>query len=130
MASNSAHFDFAGARVLVTGGSNGIGLGIARAFRAANAKVAITGRKAKSSDYKEDLSGLDYHQAKRFSFRIDYQQVEALHDRGDIVARAQQSHIVSNAQLSDRALEKFEILMIAIEQGRAYDEQHRIRNLS
>ncbi len=60
-------FDFDGAQVLVTGGSNGIGLGIARAFRSANAKVAITGRKSKASDYKEDLSGLDYHQAEMTS---------------------------------------------------------------
>ncbi len=61
------NFDFGGAQVLVTGGSNGIGLGIARAFRAANAKVAITGRKSKASDYKEDLSDLDYHQAEMTS---------------------------------------------------------------
>ena len=39
-------FDFDRAQVLVTGGSSGIGLGIARAFAAANAKVAITGRRA------------------------------------------------------------------------------------
>ena len=33
------HFDFAGARVLVTGGSNGIGLAVARAFVSAGAEV-------------------------------------------------------------------------------------------
>lgn len=60
-------FDFGGAKVLVTGGSNGIGLGIARAFRQANAQVSITGRKAKASDYPEDLSGFDYHQAEMTS---------------------------------------------------------------
>ena len=31
-------FDYSGARVLVTGGSNGIGLGVARAFRDAGAR--------------------------------------------------------------------------------------------
>ena len=40
---NAVRFDFAGARVLVTGGSNGLGLGIAQAFAAAGADVAITG---------------------------------------------------------------------------------------
>jgi NAD(P)-dependent dehydrogenase (short-subunit alcohol dehydrogenase family) len=37
--------EFVGKRVLVTGGSRGIGLGIARYFTAAGAKVAICGRK-------------------------------------------------------------------------------------
>lgn len=53
-------FDFSGVRVLVTGGSNGIGHGIARAFAAAGAEVTITGRRAKASEYDADLSGLDY----------------------------------------------------------------------
>ena len=39
--------------VLVTGGSNGIGLGIARAFREAGADVTITGtRPAAGDDYE------------------------------------------------------------------------------
>ncbi|WP_232835755.1 SDR family NAD(P)-dependent oxidoreductase [Actinocorallia populi] len=53
-------FDFAGSRVLVTGGSNGIGLGIARAFREAGAEVVITGTRANAKDYEHDLEGFDY----------------------------------------------------------------------
>ncbi len=55
-------FDFSGCRVLVTGGSNGIGAGIARAFLEAGAEVVITGTKPRSSDYPGDLSPYTYHQ--------------------------------------------------------------------
>lgn len=57
-------FDFGGAHVLVTGGSNGIGLGIARAFADSNAQVTVTGRRADASEYDSDLSGFDYRQAE------------------------------------------------------------------
>jgi NAD(P)-dependent dehydrogenase (short-subunit alcohol dehydrogenase family) len=60
MASNAARFDFSGTRVLVTGGSNGIGLGIARAFASAGAQVTITGTKAAANAYPHDLSGFAY----------------------------------------------------------------------
>ncbi len=53
-------FDFAGLHVLVTGGSNGIGLGIARAFVEAGAMVTITGRRATAADYDVDLSAFTY----------------------------------------------------------------------
>jgi len=57
-------FDFAGCDVLVTGGTSGIGLGVARAFAAASARVIVTGRRASASDYDEDLAGFDYRQAE------------------------------------------------------------------
>jgi NAD(P)-dependent dehydrogenase (short-subunit alcohol dehydrogenase family) len=57
---NSARFDFGGARVLVTGGSNGIGLGIASAFAQAGARVTITGTRAAAADYDHDLSAFAY----------------------------------------------------------------------
>jgi 3-oxoacyl-[acyl-carrier protein] reductase len=56
----AATFDYAGARVLVTGGSNGIGFGIATAFRHAGAHVTITGTRASAGEYARDLSGFDY----------------------------------------------------------------------
>jgi NAD(P)-dependent dehydrogenase (short-subunit alcohol dehydrogenase family) len=58
---NALRFEFSGARVLVTGGSNGIGLGIARAFAAAGACVAITGTRAAAAAYEHDLSAFAYH---------------------------------------------------------------------
>jgi 3-oxoacyl-[acyl-carrier protein] reductase len=53
-------FDFNDCHVLVTGGSNGIGAGIASAFRDAGARVTITGTRTSASDYESDLSGYDY----------------------------------------------------------------------
>lgn len=55
-------YDYSGATVLVTGGSNGIGLGCAQAYRDAGANVIITGRKEAASDYDTDLSGMEYRQ--------------------------------------------------------------------
>ncbi len=53
-------FDFRGASVLVTGGSSGIGAGIATAYREAGAEVTITGTRASAADYAVDLSDLRY----------------------------------------------------------------------
>lgn len=55
-------FDYAGATVLITGGSSGIGLACAEAYLAAGAKVIITGRQSSITDYDHDLSGYDYRQ--------------------------------------------------------------------
>lgn len=58
--------DFTGKRVLVVGGSSGIGNGIAQAFRARGAKVHVWGTRATAGDYDaadgSDLDGLTYQQ--------------------------------------------------------------------
>ena len=59
---NSLHFDYHGARVLVTGGTSGIGAGIAAAYREAGAQVTITGTRASTADYDTDLAGYRYLQ--------------------------------------------------------------------
>lgn len=56
--------DFTGKRVLVVGGSSGIGNGIAHAFRLRGASVHVWGTRASAADYDpadgSDLSGLGY----------------------------------------------------------------------
>ena len=42
-------YDYTGASVLVTGGTSGIGLACARAYREAGATVSITGRAASAT---------------------------------------------------------------------------------
>jgi 3-oxoacyl-[acyl-carrier protein] reductase len=57
-------WNFSGCRVLVTGGTSGIGGGIATAFRDAGAEVAITGTRPAAADYDRDLAGCAYHQLR------------------------------------------------------------------
>ncbi|MFN8627176.1 MAG: SDR family oxidoreductase [Candidatus Binatia bacterium] len=60
MSTQRVAFDFSDTRVLVTGGSRGIGLGVARAFANAGAAVTITGTRAAATDYSDDLSAFAY----------------------------------------------------------------------
>lgn len=55
-------FDFTGRHVLVTGGTRGLGLAMARAFHGAGARVSVTGTKILPSLYDADLRDFDYHQ--------------------------------------------------------------------
>lgn len=56
--------DFTGKRVLVVGGSSGIGNGIAQSFRARGAAVHVWGTRASAADYSadegSDLTGIGY----------------------------------------------------------------------
>ena len=58
--------DYSGKRVLIVGGSSGIGNGMAQAFRARGADVHIWGTRAAAEDYAgeegSDLTGLTYAQ--------------------------------------------------------------------
>lgn len=55
-------YDYTGAAVLVTGGTSGIGLGCAHAYRDAGAEVIVTGRKPAASEYDADLAAMRYRQ--------------------------------------------------------------------
>lgn len=55
-------FNYKGASVLITGGTSGIGAGIAAAYRAAGAEVTITGTRASAKDYDEDIGDYRYLQ--------------------------------------------------------------------
>ena len=59
---NTIRFDFTGTRVLVTGGTSGIGHSIATAFADAGAEVLVTGTRADPSAYDVDLSRFEFHQ--------------------------------------------------------------------
>lgn len=54
--------DYTAHAVLVTGGSNGIGFGIANGFADAGADVTITGTRESATDYDHDLSRFAYRQ--------------------------------------------------------------------
>lgn len=58
------HYDYRGAHVLVTGGTSGIGAGIAAAYRDAGAEVTITGTRAGAAEYEGDFSGFRYIQLR------------------------------------------------------------------
>ncbi|MDH2383302.1 SDR family oxidoreductase [Bradyrhizobium sp. CER78] len=84
--------DFGGKQVLVVGGSSGIGNGIAQAFRAKGARVAVYGTRAQASDYSKeegsDLEGLAYAQLDVSDPQaIDH--LEPSFDRLDVLVLAQ-----------------------------------------
>lgn len=59
---NDLGFDYAGARVLVTGGTSGIGHAVASAFHDAGAAVTVTGTRSSAADYETDLGPFAYRQ--------------------------------------------------------------------
>jgi NAD(P)-dependent dehydrogenase (short-subunit alcohol dehydrogenase family) len=61
---NTPNFDFTGSSVLVTGGTAGIGNGIATAFANAGASVTVTGTRSSAADYDDDLSAFTYTQCQ------------------------------------------------------------------
>lgn len=59
---NGVSFDFAGTKVLVTGGTSGIGHAVSTAFADAGAAVIVTGTRSSAAEYDTDLSRFTYAQ--------------------------------------------------------------------
>ena len=80
----AVHFDFSGVRVLVTGGTRGIGAAIAAGFHAAGAQVLITGSAPDAAGYEALPPHAGYLQL-RLSERGDIQAVAASAGRIDVL---------------------------------------------
>jgi NAD(P)-dependent dehydrogenase (short-subunit alcohol dehydrogenase family) len=61
MSWGNVKFDYSGRKVLVVGGTTGIGFGVAKAYREAGAEVTITGQRGGVAEYDADYSGFGYH---------------------------------------------------------------------
>jgi 3-oxoacyl-[acyl-carrier protein] reductase len=61
---NRVAFDFTDARVLVTGGTSGIGFAVAHAFACAGARVTVTGRRHSPQSYDTDLGAFTYRRVE------------------------------------------------------------------
>lgn len=99
-----AAFDYSGQRVLVTGGSAGIGLGIGIGFRDAGADVIVTGTRPQDS-YDSDFSGLTYRQ---LDVRSDA-EIAALSDdidRMDVVVNSAGIAIYGRAEYEIETFQK------------------------
>jgi NAD(P)-dependent dehydrogenase (short-subunit alcohol dehydrogenase family) len=59
---NSCRFDFVDTKVLVTGGTSGIGFATASAFTDAGARVTVTGTRPSTAEYDTALERFEYHQ--------------------------------------------------------------------
>jgi NAD(P)-dependent dehydrogenase (short-subunit alcohol dehydrogenase family) len=57
-----ASFDYRGQTILVSGGTSGIGLAIAKGFQNAGGTVWITGTRKKVDDYPDELNGFRFRQ--------------------------------------------------------------------
>ena len=110
---NGVSFDFAGRRVLVTGGTSGIGFGVASAFADAGAEVVVTGRREAASGYDADLSRFEYRQAEM----TDSESLDALagdFERLDVLVNNAGSNLVARDEWNpDTFAEALRLLLVS-----------------
>ncbi len=103
-----SELDFSGKSVLVVGGSSGIGNGIAHAFRAKGAKVAVWGTRARASDYSKDdgsdMEGLAYAQVDVGDFDAIKRQPDL--DRLDVLVLSQGQVLYKRAEFEIEGFQK------------------------
>jgi 3-oxoacyl-[acyl-carrier protein] reductase len=110
--------DFSGQQVLVVGGSSGIGNGIAQAFRARGARVAVCGTRDAARNYVteegSELEGLDY-------CRLDVSDAPAIEnlipsfDRLDVLVLAQGAVVYSRGEFEMAGFRKvLEVNLISL----------------
>jgi 3-oxoacyl-[acyl-carrier protein] reductase len=92
MSTATANYDFSGCDVLVTGGTSGIGYGIAQAFDKAGANVIVTGTRNSSADYDDvDLKTFEYRQ-------LQLTDTEAIYALGESIEKL--DFLINNAGAS------------------------------
>ena len=110
--------DFSGKKILIIGGSSGIGNGIAQAFRARGARVQVCGTRGGAADYSaeqgSDLEGLDYAQLDV----SDSKSIEAFappFDRLDVLVLAQGAVIYRRGEFQMEGFRKvLEVNLISL----------------
>jgi NAD(P)-dependent dehydrogenase (short-subunit alcohol dehydrogenase family) len=81
---NEVEFRFGDTKVVVTGGTSGIGHAIAHAFVAAGADVTVTGTRTAAADYDTDLTPFTYAQLE-MTDRAGIDRFTASLDRLDVL---------------------------------------------
>jgi 3-oxoacyl-[acyl-carrier protein] reductase len=94
-------YDYSGCHVVVTGGSRGVGLAIARAFAEFGADVTVTGTHFVAAYYSADLTGLSYRQLEL----SDPDQIRAFVQhtpQADVLVNAASARLPGSAVGSER----------------------------
>ncbi|MFI5274831.1 MAG: SDR family NAD(P)-dependent oxidoreductase [Ktedonobacterales bacterium] len=117
------NYDYHGAAVLVTGGTSGIGAGIAAAYREAGAEVTITGTRPSAADYDDDLAGYHYLQLS-LTDKAQIAAVAAQLPRLDILVNNAGANFMLQNEYDPEIFEKG----LQVNLGSAYRMSHACRS--
>lgn len=119
----NVNYDYHGAAVLVTGGTSGIGAGIAAAYREAGAEVTITGTRPSAADYDGDLAGYHYLQLS-LTDKAQIAAVAAQLPRLDILVNNAGANFMLQNEYDPEIFEKG----LQVNLGSAYRMSHACRS--